>query len=392
MTINRPPIIYIDKCKSFTFFVNFPPPIGFAINLDFFSSDKFSIIILSKKIYRIFFSPIWSFNQIHVCGIKIYIFRIQSSCCLSESNLRHTAGFSHFAAHVVQASVLLDFFCCFLSGSFLGRSCIFAGILCAGFCCFGLFGLFLRLLAFRCSFSIVFFCSFLFGSFCGGLCFPLQGFYGFRLNRFAQHLQVKKTGLAPRFLLPGSFCCRIAVRSVSFGACCVVFCFRCRGHIVFRFIACLCASASLCFWFGICFGLGFYCGMCFCSSLCLGFVFCFRLVFRLCFRLGLRLGFRFRLSLCFGLRLGFCFRFDSFDGHLIAGCCQTVPVNFDDICLDGCIKGGAQEKLHMVICLIQGVLINILAFRRRNHPNRLCRKLLSAALLLCPGIKGYARL
>ena len=274
---------------------------------------------------------------------------------------------------------------------------LFTALLCAGFC-FGLLGLFLCLFAFRYSFSVAFFCIFLFGSFCGRLGSPFQGFYGLCLNRFAQHLQVKKTGLAPRFLLPGSFCCRIAVRSVSFGVCRILFCFRCRGHIVFRFVACLCAG--LCFRFEICFGLGFYRGMCFCSSLCLRSAFCFKLVFRLClcfgfclcFCLGLCLCFCFRLSLCFGLRLGFCFCFDSFDGHLIAGCCQTVPVNFDDICLDGCIKGGAQEKLHMVICLIQGVLINILAFRGRNHPNRLCRKLLSAALLLCPGVKGYARL
>ena len=375
-----------------------PSPILFAINDDSFTVSK-TVDVLLKKIYLTCCSPIRSSTQIHICRIQIYIVRIQScclSCRLSESNLRHTAGFSHFAAHVVQTSVLLDFFCCFLFNSFLGRSFLCIALLCAGFCCFGLFGFFLRLLAFRCSFFVVFFCSFLFGFFCGGLCFPLQGFYGLRLNCFAQHLQVKKTGLAPRFLLPGSFCCRIAVRNVSFGACCVVFCFRCRRHIVFRFIACLCAS--LCFRLGICFGFGFYRGMCFCSSLRLGSVFCFRLVFRLClgfsfclcFCLGLRLGFCFRLSLCFGLRLGF--RFDSFDGHLIAGCCQTVPVNFDDICLDGCIKGGTQEKLHMVICLIQGVLINILAFRGRNHPNRLCRKLLSAALLLCPGIKGYARL
>ena len=207
---------------------------------------------------------------------------------------------------------------------------------------------------------------------------------------------MKKIGLAPCFLLPGSFCRRIAVRSVSFGACSVVFGFRCRRNIVFRFIACLCAS--LCFRFGICFGLGFYRGMGFCSSLCLESVFCFRLIFCLClgfsfclcFCLGLRLGFRFRLGLCFGLCLRF--RFDSFNGHLIAGCCQTVPVNFNDICFDGCIKGGTQEKLHMVICLIQSVLINILAFGGCNHPNRFCRKLLSVALLLCPGVKGYARL
>jgi len=397
------PVSFIDKCKFIIFTINFPSPIGFAINLDFLSRMKLSFILFSKKIYLTCCTPIRIGIQIHPRRIKIYIVRIQSSCCLSESNLRHTAGFSHFAAHVVQASVLLDFFCCFLFNSFLGRSLLFTALLCAGFC-FGLFGLFLCLFAFRCSFSVVFFCVFLFGSFCGRLSSPFQGFYGFRLNRFAQHLQVKKTGLAPCFLLPGSFCCRIAVRSVSFGACRILFCFRCRGHIVFRFVACLCAG--LCFRFEICFGLGFYRGMCFCSSFRLRSAFCFRLVFclrlcfgfRLCFGLGLGLGFRFRLGLGFRFRLGLGFRFrlgfcfDSFDGHLIAGCCQTVPVNFNDICLDGCIKGGAQEKLHMVICLIQGVLVNILAFGGCNHPNRLCRKLLSAALLLCPGVKRYARL